>query len=82
MWQDLLRSFDFSGDGRSNTQFTMEAVELSVIHHMADWDLHCKYEGSVVLSDLEWRWNPVFTVFLQWKAIPEIKVDRQFDVGH
>lgn len=82
MWQDLLRSFDFAGDGRSNTQFTMEAVELSVIHHMADWDLHCKYEGSVVLSDLEWRWNPVFTVFLQWKAIPEIKVDRQFDVGH
>jgi hypothetical protein len=82
MWQDLLRSFDFMGDGRSNTQFTMESVELSVIHHMADWDLHCKYEGSVVLSDLEWRWNPVFTVFLQWKAIPEIKVDRQFDVGH
>lgn len=78
MWADFLRSLDFMGEGRRNTQFTMEAVEVSLIHHMADWDLHCKYEGSVVLSDMEWHWNPVFSVFLKWKAIPEIKVDRQF----
>lgn len=80
MWEDLLRSFDFFGNGRRSTQFTMESVEVSLVHHMADWDLHCKYQGSVVLSDLEWRWNPVLSVFLQWKAIPEIKVDRQFDI--
>lgn len=79
VWQDLLGSFDFFGDGRQKTQFTMDAVEVSLIHHMADWDLHCKYEGSVVLSDMEWQWKPVFTIFLQWKAIPEIKVDREFD---
>jgi len=78
MWEDFLRSCDFIGEGRRNTQFTMEAVEVSLIHHMADWDLHCKYEGSIVLSDMEWRWNPVFSVFLKWKAIPEIKVDRRF----
>ena len=81
LWDDLLASFDFFGDGRNETQFTMEAVEISLVHHMADWDLHCKYHGSVVLSDLEWRWKPVFTVLLQWKAIPEIKVDREFDAG-
>ncbi|WP_422480752.1 hypothetical protein [Pleomorphochaeta sp. DL1XJH-081] len=79
VWQDLLDSFDFFGDGRQKTQFTMDAIEVSLIHHMADWDLHCKYEGSVVLSDMEWEWKPVFTIFLQWKAIPEIKVDREFD---
>ena len=76
--KDLLRSFDFFGDGRLSTQFNMESISFHLVHKMKDWDLHCKYEGSVVLSDLEWRWKPVFSIFLQWKAIPEIKVDRSF----
>jgi len=80
MMQDLLRSFDFFGTGRYRTQFNMDSVSLELVHHMDDWDLHCKYTGSVVLSNMEWFWKPVFTVFLQWKAIPEIKVDRRFDV--
>jgi hypothetical protein len=70
------------GDGRRNTQFTIEAIEFNLVHHMADWDLHCKYEGSVVLSDMEWRWHPVFSIYLNWKAIPEIEVDRQFELGN
>ncbi len=82
VWEDLLRSFDFVGDGRRNTQFTIETIEFNLIHHMADWDLHCKYEGSVVLSDMEWRWHPVFSIYLNWKAIPEIEVDRQFELGN
>ena len=80
VWEDLWRSFDLFGDGRHHTFFTMESLNISLIHHMADWDLHCKYEGSVVLSDLEWEWRPTFSVFLQWKAIPEITVDRSFDM--
>ncbi len=80
--EDLLRSFDFVGEGRRNTQFTIETIEFNLIHHMADWDLHCKYEGSVVLSDMEWRWHPVFSIYLNWKAIPEIEVDRQFELGN
>ena len=80
MMQDLFRSFDFFGTGRYRTQFNMDSVSLELVHHMDDWDLHCKYTGSVVLSNMEWFWKPVFTVFLQWKAIPEIKVDRRFDM--
>ncbi|MFA7371402.1 MAG: hypothetical protein WCY78_05690 [Sphaerochaetaceae bacterium] len=82
MWEDLLRSFDFLGDGRRKTQFTMESIEFSLVHHMADWDLSCKYEGSIVLSDMEWHWQPVFSIYLNWKAIPEIEVDRQFSLGN
>jgi hypothetical protein len=80
VWEDLWRSFDIFGDGRHHTFFTMESLSISLIHHMADWDLHCKYAGSVVLSDLEWQWSPTFSVFLQWKAIPEITVNRSFDM--
>ncbi|MGI6432872.1 MAG: hypothetical protein ACOXZ4_03275 [Sphaerochaetaceae bacterium] len=81
VWQDLWRSFDFFGSGRYQSQFTMEAVEVSLVHRMSDWDLHCKYAASVVLSDLEWRWSPTFTIYLQWKVIPEINVDREFNLG-
>jgi len=77
---DLLMSFDFFGNGRYSTQFNMESVSLELTHYMDDWDLHCKYTGSVVLSNMEWLWKPVFTVFLQWKSIPEIKVDKRFDL--
>ncbi len=77
---DLLKSFDFFGNGRYSTQFNMESVSLELTHYMDDWDLHCKYTGSVVLSNMEWLWKPVFTVFLQWKSIPEIKVDKRFDL--
>ena len=80
MMDDLFQSFDFFGNGRYSTQFNMESVSLELTHYMDDWDLHCKYTGSVVLSNMEWLWKPVFIVFLQWKSIPEIKVDRRFDL--
>jgi hypothetical protein len=80
MLQDLIKSFDFFGTGRTSTQFNMESVSFELIHYMEDWDLHCKYTGSVVLSNMEWVWSPVFTVFLQWKSIPELKVDKRFDL--
>jgi lipopolysaccharide assembly outer membrane protein LptD (OstA) len=80
MFKDLLNSFDFFGDGRKRSQFTMESVEIGLIHYMADWTLHCKYQASVVLSDLRWQWQPVFTIYLQWKAFEQIKVERDFNL--
>jgi hypothetical protein len=73
-----MESFDFFGSGRKSTHFNMESISFEVVHYMEDWDLHCKYTGSVVLSDSKWIWTPVFTIYLQWKAIPEIKFDETF----
>ncbi len=84
MFEDLMRSVDFFGTGRTHTQFNMEDVSVELIHYMKDWDLHCKYTGSVVLSGHDWQWVPKVTIFLQWNTIPELKVDetwtRQDDV--
>ena len=77
---DLLASFDLFGSGQKESQFTMESIEVDLIHYMRDWDLHCKYQASVVLSDSEWKWSPKFTIFVQWKIIPEMKVDREYDL--
>lgn len=78
MWEDLLRSFDLVGDGRSSTQFNMNSISLELVHYMEDWSLNCKYTGSVVLSNNQYTWVPVVSVFLQWKTIPELKVEENW----
>ena len=78
MWADLQRSFDFFGNGRRNTQFNMNSISLELIHYMEDWSLNCKYTGSVVLSNKQYSWVPVVSVFLQWNTIPELKVDEKW----
>lgn len=78
MWEDLLRSFDFVGGGRNATQFNMNAVAIELIHYMEDWSLNCKYTGNVILLGNQYKWVPVVQVFLQWKTIPELKVDEKW----
>ena len=79
MFKDLLNSFDFFSDGqkgRNNTSFNLKSLNFDFVHYMKDWDLHCKYEARVVLSEGVWNWEPAFTILLQWKDIPELKVER------
>ncbi|AEV28211.1 hypothetical protein SpiGrapes_0353 [Sphaerochaeta pleomorpha str. Grapes] len=78
MWEDLANSFDFFGDGRNQTQFNMSSVSAELTHYMDDWSLNCKYKGSVVLSDNQYSWVPIVSIFLQWKTIPELKVDENW----
>lgn len=78
MWEDFLRSFDLAGTGRYNTSFNMDAVEVEFIHYMKDWDFHCKYTGSVILSGNEWTWSPKLTIYLAWKAMPEININEKW----
>ncbi|WP_320129286.1 hypothetical protein [uncultured Sphaerochaeta sp.] len=78
MLEDLGRSFDFFGSGRTSTQFNMSSITAEVTHYMADWSLNCKYKGSVVLSNNQYSWVPVISVYLQWKTIPELKVDENW----
>lgn len=78
MWQDLARSFDVFGGGIRQTNFNLSSLGLEIIHSMDDWTLNCKYTGSVVLSDHKYSWVPVISVFLQWKTLPELKVDENW----
>lgn len=79
MWNDLLRSFDFVGDGRRNTSFVIRTASLEAVHYMEDWDLHCKYSAEVVKSGTEYSLLPKFSVYLAWKTLPEIKVDEKWE---
>ena len=76
LWQDLLRSFDFSGDGRYNTQFNLSELSIMMVHDLEDWSLNCKYSGSVVLSNNQYSWVPTVSVYLTWNTIPELDVEE------
>jgi len=78
MWDDLMNSFDLFGGGRYATQFNMNSIAIELVHYMEDWSLNCKYTGSVILLDNQYKWVPVVSVFLQWKTIPELKVDEKW----
>lgn len=76
LWEDLLRSFDFSGDGRYNTQFNLSELSIVMVHDLEDWSLNCKYSGSVVLSNNQYSWVPTVSVYLTWNTIPELDVEE------
>ncbi|WP_321301620.1 hypothetical protein [uncultured Sphaerochaeta sp.] len=76
LWKDLLRSFDFSGDGRYNTQFNLSELSIILVHDLEDWSLNCKYSGSVVLSNNQYSWVPTVSVYLTWNTIPELDVEE------
>lgn len=78
MLSDLINSFDVFGDGIYDTNFTLEDISLDFVHYMDDWDLHCTYSGSVVLSDYEYSWKPSVSIYLEWDTIPELTLDQTF----
>lgn len=73
---DLARSFDIFGNGRYNTNFNLESVSFDLVHKMEDWTLHCKYTGSVVLSSYKYSFVSSLSFLIQWKTIPELKVNE------
>ena len=80
LWQDLMRSFDFIGSGRYNTNFNMSSISLEIVHYMQDWALHCNYSSSVVLSDDEYRFIPEFSIYLSWNTFPDLKIDESWEM--
>lgn len=78
LWEDLVRSFDFGGSGRTNTQFNLNAITFELVHDLGDWSLNCQYNASVVLSNNQYRWVPTVSVFLSWKVLNELDIDERW----
>ncbi len=82
MWDDLMRSFDFFGDGRRNTNFVLQSVSVSVVHYMEDWNLNFSYSTSFLKSTTGgktiYTLQPSFSVYLAWNTMPDLKVDEKW----
>ena len=73
--EDLLWSFAFWDDSlRLRSNFKVDRVSLSAVHHLQDWDLTFAYsvrpraqeDGIIALSS-------EFSIVVQWLPVPEIR---------
>ncbi len=76
---DLLKSFNFfDTSDRLASNFNIETIGMTAVHHMKDWDLSINYSGKqdLVTNDsnrYEYEWKTEFSIYLTWRPIPEIK---------
>ena len=82
MWKDLLRSVDFFGKGRYNTNFVLQSISLSFVHYMEDWNLNFSYSTSFQKSyaggKTIYTLQPSFSVYLAWNTMPDLKVEENW----
>ncbi|HIV98351.1 MAG TPA: hypothetical protein IAB12_01045 [Candidatus Ornithospirochaeta avicola] len=78
LWDDLLASFDFFGDGRRDTGFNLTEFEISFTHYMQDWALSLEYKSSIELYHNKYQFIPEFSIYLSWNTFPDLNVDEKW----
>jgi lipopolysaccharide assembly outer membrane protein LptD (OstA) len=83
IFSDLIKSFNFfNNDDREDSNFNLEYIAVSLIHHLSDWDLSIEYSGEPVLTTVnnksEYQWESQFSLFVTWKPVPEIKKNVKY----
>lgn len=77
---DLLKSFDFFGNGRRSTGFNLSSYKLSVVHYMRDWNLYIDAEGKLTTQySGKYEWVPQMTVCVKWNVLPELKIESDWN---
>lgn len=74
-FEDLLKSFNFFNySDRLASNFNLDTIQISIVHYMQDWDFHTDINGHIGYNDEDdiWEWQSEVSVYLQWKAIPEL----------
>ena len=79
MFEDLLRSFDFFGNGRYNTSFVLDEAALEITHYMKDWNFNFRYSTEIILSDDVYQFRPKVSVYMSWKTIPDLNIDQNWE---
>lgn len=80
MMHDLIKSFDFFGDGRKSTGFNLSSFKLQLVHYMRDWNLYIDAVGKLTTQySGRYEWVPQVTVYVKWNVLPELKVEGSWD---
>lgn len=81
MFEDLLKSFDFFGNGRRETSFILKSISINLTHYMADWNLDCCYKTELIKTTAkngrtEYYLEPSLSIALGWKTMPDLKASQ------
>lgn len=82
--EDLVKSFNFfNTNDRLASNFNMNSLSLTLVHHMPDWDLSLDYYGAYEVNEAEKRyeWQSRFTIALQWNPIPIVRREASYEEG-
>ena len=74
-FKDVLMSMNiFNNADRLASNFNLDSIQIGIVHYMQDWDLHADVDGKIGYNDKSsnWEWQPTVSVYVQWKAIPEL----------
>lgn len=78
LFNDLVKSFDFFGNGRYNTGFNLSSFSLTAVHYMEDWKLTVTSSSSVKTNKGKSKFVPEVSFLIQWNAIPELKTTNSW----
>ena len=73
--EDLWWSVSFWDESkRRQSNFKVDRISLSAVHHLQDWDLTVEFAARPVARDGGFReFTSQFSVFVQWIPVPEIR---------
>lgn len=81
-FQDLAKSFNFfNSEDRRDSQFNMDRIDLSLVHHLRSWDLSIEYSGWPALDSTgtNYRWKSEFSLFVKWNPLPMFNQRTRFE---
>jgi hypothetical protein len=81
-FEDLFKSFNFFDySDRLASNFNLDTIQIGIVHYMQDWDFHTDINGHIGYNDEDdiWEWQSKVSVYLQWKAIPELDFEAAVD---
>jgi hypothetical protein len=86
IFNDLLNSFNFFDmDKRRSSGFKMKNLNLSVVHHLGDWDATLDVKLTPYLdrpgggTPPQYRFNTEVAFIIRWIPISEIKTEFTYD---
>ena len=80
-FEDLLKSFNiFNIQDRRDSQFNMDRFDLTLVHHLRNWDLTIEYSGWPALDSGadQYRWKSEFSLFVTWNPLPMFNQRTKF----
>ena len=72
-FEDLLKSFNvFNANDRYESNFNMERLDLTLVHHLGSWDLAVQYGGwpAYDLGKGSYSWKSDFNISVKWNPLP------------
>lgn len=72
-FEDLAKSFNiFRARDRYESDFNMERLDLTLVHHLGNWDLTIQYGGWPSYNPMRgsYGWKSDFNLFVKWNPLP------------